>query len=68
MRKAIELIESVRSRISTQELRTSFFSKGNREIYEYYISLLMGLHKHAPEKGYEKEAFAASEKARPFIA
>lgn len=64
MRKAIELIESVRSRISTQELRTSFFSQSNREIYESYISLLMGLHKQAAEKGYDKEAFAASEKAR----
>jgi CHAT domain-containing protein len=64
MRKAIELIESVRNRISTQELRTSFFSKDNREIYESYIALLMGLHKQAAAKGYDKEAFAASEKAR----
>jgi len=64
MRKAIELIESVRNRISAQELRTSFFSKDNREIYESYISLLMGLHKQAAEKGYDKEAFGASEKAR----
>ncbi len=64
MRKAIELIESVRSRISTQELRTSFFSKASRDIYESQISLLMGLHKRAPEKGYDREAFAASEKAR----
>lgn len=64
MRKAIELIESVRNRISAQELRTSFFSKDNRVIYESYISLLMGLHKQAPQKGYDKESFGASEKAR----
>jgi CHAT domain-containing protein/tetratricopeptide (TPR) repeat protein len=64
MRKAIDLIESVRNRLSAQELRTSFFSSENREIYEASISLLMDLHKQAEDKGYDKEAFAASEKAR----
>jgi tetratricopeptide (TPR) repeat protein len=42
-KKAVDLIESNRNRISAQELRTAYFSKNNKTIYEAYVSFLMGV-------------------------
>jgi CHAT domain-containing protein/predicted negative regulator of RcsB-dependent stress response len=54
--EALSLVESVRSRVSSEKLRTSFFA-GKRTYYELYVDLLMGLDQ--PEA-----AFEASERAR----
>ncbi|MBD2168868.1 CHAT domain-containing protein [Calothrix membranacea FACHB-236] len=60
---AIQIIESLRTKVASQELRTSFFAT-KQDYYELYINLLMQLHKNEPLKGYEKQALQVSERAR----
>lgn len=59
----LEHIESQRAKISSQELRASYFS-AQHEFYEFYISLLMELHKQQPSEGHDAAALQASERAR----
>ena len=61
--EAISLIESLRTKVSSQELRASYFASV-RELYELYIDLLMELHAKEPQSGYDVLAFEASERAR----
>jgi CHAT domain-containing protein/tetratricopeptide (TPR) repeat protein len=63
VKEAIQLIESVRSRVEIDALRTSFFAS-KRDYYELYVDLLMRLHQLHPEGPYQVEALAASERAR----
>ncbi|MDY7020570.1 MAG: CHAT domain-containing protein [Cyanobacteriota bacterium] len=60
---ALEIIENLRTNVDRQDLRTSFFAS-KQEYYEFYIDLLMQLHKQNPEKGYDSSALQASERAR----
>ena len=60
---AIEIIEELRTKIVNQELRTSYFATVQNE-YEFYIDLLMELHRENPDRGYEGLALEASERAR----
>ena len=60
---ALEIIEDLRTKVDRQDLRTSFFAS-KQEYYEFYIDLLMQLHKQNPEKGYDGLALQASERAR----
>ncbi|HEU4835165.1 MAG TPA: CHAT domain-containing protein [Pyrinomonadaceae bacterium] len=53
---ALEINESLRSRVISQESRTSF-SASRREYYEFYVDLLMRL-------GQDAEALQANERAR----
>ena len=61
--KTIEIIESLRTKVASQDLRTSFFAS-NQGYYQFYIDLLMQLHKQQPSKGYDAKALHVSERAR----
>ena len=63
IKQAVEIIESLRTKIASPELRTSYFAsqQGN---YEFYIDLLMQLHKQNPSQGYDGRALHASERSR----
>src|SRR6476661_1522177 len=60
---AINIIENLRTQIGSQELRQSYFAR-NQDYYQFYIDLLMQLHRTNPDKGYDAQAFHASERAR----
>jgi len=60
---AIEIIEQLRSKIISQDLRTSYFATV-QNYYQFYIDLLMELHKQNPERGFDAVALHASERSR----
>ncbi|MBD2384925.1 CHAT domain-containing protein [Cylindrospermum sp. FACHB-282] len=60
---AIKIVENLRSKITSQELRTSYFATV-QDYYQLYIDLLMQLHKQQPAKGYDALALFGSERAR----
>jgi CHAT domain-containing protein len=60
---ALGIIESQRANVLSQDLRTSYFAT-MRSTYELYIDILMQMHRQNPSSGFDKEAFAVSEKAR----
>ncbi|MBE9207891.1 CHAT domain-containing protein [Nostoc sp. LEGE 06077] len=60
---AIELIENLRTKITNEQLRTSYFAS-RQGIYQFYIDLLMQLHKQNPTQGYDAKGWQASEKSR----
>jgi len=60
---AITNVESVRTNVINPELRLSYFA-GSQHYYEFYIDLLMFLHKQHPDAGYEGQALQAAERAR----
>ena len=60
---AIDIIEDLRTKIGSQELRASYFAQ-NQDYYEFYINLLMELHRQNPDAGYDSPAFHISERAR----
>ncbi|HEY9872277.1 MAG TPA: tetratricopeptide repeat protein [Candidatus Obscuribacterales bacterium] len=59
----IKIVESLRSKVASQELRTSYFASVQK-YYQFYIDLLMQLHKQRPSEGYDAKALQASERAR----
>jgi CHAT domain-containing protein/Tfp pilus assembly protein PilF len=60
---ALELVESQRSKIGSPQLRATYF--GSMQQYrEFYIDLLMRLHKETPSDKLFREAFNASETGR----
>ena len=60
---AIKLIESIRGKVTSQDLRTSYFATV-QDYYEFYIDLLMQLHKQNPSQGYDALALHVSERSR----
>lgn len=60
---AIKIIEELRTKITTQQLRSSYFATV-QDYYKFYIDLLMRLHKTNPSQGYDAKALQASESAR----
>lgn len=60
---AITIGETVRTNVSSQDLRTSYFATV-RDSYDLYLDILLLQHKRDPAAGFDREAFAASEKAR----
>ncbi|WP_442937005.1 tetratricopeptide repeat protein [Nostoc sp.] len=60
---AIEIVEDLRTKIDSQELRTSYFATV-QDYYQFYIDLLMQLHKKDPSKGYDALALHISERSR----
>ena len=60
---AIANIESLRMKVVNPELRLSYFA-GSQDYYEFYIDLLMRLHRQQPNHGYDGKALQASERAR----
>jgi CHAT domain-containing protein len=63
MELSLELIESLRSKGTNNQLRISYFATV-QEYYEFYIDLLMQLHRANPIKGFAAAAFEVSERAR----
>ena len=60
---AISIVEDIRTQVTSQELRTSYFASV-QNYYQFYIDVLMQLHKKDPSKGYDALALHASERAR----
>jgi CHAT domain-containing protein len=60
---AIANLESIRTNVVNPALRLSYFA-GAQHYYEFYIDLLMLLHKRYPNDGYDGKALQASERAR----
>ncbi|MGB6168805.1 MAG: CHAT domain-containing tetratricopeptide repeat protein, partial [Geitlerinemataceae cyanobacterium] len=63
IKAAIEILESLRTNVQSEELRTSFFAS-IQEQYEFYIDLLMQLHRQQPDAGYDAIALHAGERTR----
>jgi CHAT domain-containing protein/predicted negative regulator of RcsB-dependent stress response len=61
--QAVGLIESLRTNISRQELRASYFAS-RQDVYRSYIDILMQMHKQNPAAAFDAAAFAVSERAR----
>ncbi|HEY9632202.1 MAG TPA: tetratricopeptide repeat protein [Coleofasciculaceae cyanobacterium] len=59
----LNIVESLRSKVLSQELRTSYFASVQK-YYQFYIDLLMQLHKITPSQGYDALALNASERSR----
>ncbi|MBI1745935.1 MAG: tetratricopeptide repeat protein [Acidobacteria bacterium] len=59
----LNVIESLRAKIVSPELRASYFATV-RQYYEFYTDLLMRLHARHPGEGYLAAAFQTSERAR----
>ncbi|MEZ2251437.1 CHAT domain-containing protein [Microcoleus sp.] len=60
---SLRIIENLRTKITSPELRTSYFATV-QDYYEFYIDLLMQLHKTHPKLGYDTKALEASELSR----
>ncbi|HEY9600532.1 MAG TPA: CHAT domain-containing protein [Allocoleopsis sp.] len=60
---AITIIEDLRTKIDSQQLRASYFATV-QGYYQLKIDLLMQLHKTNPSKGYDALALQTSERAR----
>ncbi|MGC9528201.1 MAG: CHAT domain-containing protein [Limnospira sp.] len=60
---ALNIIEDLRTNVKRQELRTTFLAS-KQEYYEFYIDLLMELHRQSPESGFDGLALRASERAK----
>jgi CHAT domain-containing protein/tetratricopeptide (TPR) repeat protein len=60
---ALTIIESTRSQLTSQQLRTSFFASRQAH-YKFYIDLLMRMHRDQPSAGLDAEALQANERAR----
>lgn len=61
--KALEIIESIRTQIVSEDWRASFLAS-KRDYYEFYVDLLMRQHQESPGKGHDAAALQASERAR----
>ncbi|MEG4837519.1 tetratricopeptide repeat protein [Microcoleus sp. B9-D4] len=60
---SLKIIENLRTKIASPELRSSYFATV-QNYYELYIDLLMQLHKTHPKSGYDTKALEASEGSR----
>ncbi|MEG4346600.1 tetratricopeptide repeat protein [Microcoleus sp. A003_D6] len=60
---SLKIIENLRTKIASPELRSSYFATV-QTYYEFYIDLLMQLHKTNPKFGYDTKALEASERSR----
>jgi CHAT domain-containing protein/Tfp pilus assembly protein PilF len=61
--ESLRLHEISRAKVGNQELRVSYFATVHQH-YEFYIDLLMQLHKQQPAAGFDVKALQASERAR----
>ena len=60
---AIDIIENLRTKVDSNDLRTSYFATV-QNTYKVHIDILMQLHRQNPSKGYDIQALNASEKSR----
>ncbi|WP_246275698.1 CHAT domain-containing tetratricopeptide repeat protein [Brasilonema bromeliae] len=63
IKQTTEIIEGIRTKVTSQDLRSSYFATV-QDYYQFYIDLLMRLHKKDPSKGYDAEALHISERSR----
>ncbi|NJN73645.1 MAG: CHAT domain-containing protein [Limnothrix sp. RL_2_0] len=63
MEQAIAIVEDLRTKVASPELRQSYFATV-QNYYQFYIDLLMELYKANPGEIYAQRAFAASEQSR----
>jgi CHAT domain-containing protein len=61
--EAIRIIESLRTKVASQQLRSSYFASV-QEYYEFYVDLLMRMHQQSPAGNYAAQALQISEQAR----
>jgi CHAT domain-containing protein len=61
--EALSLVEQVRAKAGAQEDRASYFAT-QQSMGEFYIDLLMRMHKQDPAAGYDAEAFQSAERER----
>jgi tetratricopeptide (TPR) repeat protein len=61
--ESLSLIETVRARSGSQQLRASYLAS-REKAYEFYVDLLMQLDAKDPGKGHAAEALKASERSR----
>ena len=60
---ALEITESLRTKVASQDLRASYFASV-RQQYDLYIDLLMRMHQQHPSEGLDAAALQASERGR----
>jgi tetratricopeptide (TPR) repeat protein len=60
---SIKIIENLRTQIASPELGSSYLATV-QNYYEFYIDLLMQLHKTNPKSGYDTKALEARERSR----
>lgn len=63
LEESLKIIESLRTKVASEELRSSYFAS-ERHRYDFYIDLLMQMHKQRSLDGIAAEALQASERAR----
>jgi tetratricopeptide (TPR) repeat protein len=63
LQSAIGTLETMRSRIASPDRREDFLQQ-NWKVYEDAVDVLAELHRRAPAKGYDREAFGYAEKGR----
>src|SRR5262249_12887044 len=63
LEEALTIIESLRVKVASQELRASYFASEHQRYYSY-IDLLMQMHKQLAAEGTDAAALEASERAR----
>jgi CHAT domain-containing protein/Tfp pilus assembly protein PilF len=61
--EALAIIETLRTKIASHEMRSSYFAT-LKDHYDLYIDILMRLHKQQPNVGYDGRALQASERDR----
>jgi len=60
---AIESVEQVRARVTGGQMRATYLAS-RLDAYQFYIDLLMGLHRAKPTEGHDIAALEVSERAR----
>jgi len=60
---AISIVESNRTNVINPQLRLTYF-EGVQHYYDFYLELLMRLHRQHPTEGYDGRALEVSERAR----
>jgi CHAT domain-containing protein len=60
---AIDIIESQRARVASRPLRLSFFAQA-QDYYDFYVDLLMQMHRLNPGAGFAAAALEACERGR----
>lgn len=60
---ALTIIEDLRTKINSQDLRASFLAS-KQDYYQFYIDLLMQLNQQQPHQGWEGKALQISERAK----
>jgi len=63
MEDSLRIMESLRTKVSSDDQRSSYFATVH-DYYSYYIEILMQLHKRNPREGYDRLALEASERGR----